>query len=70
MTDRINAVDGGAMIRETAIGGYGKGTFGPSLTLSAMNQESGVKYFLSGSTTIQDKRTSYQVLAKASVPLN
>lgn len=70
LIDRVSATDGNALIRSTALGGCGKGTFGPSLTLSAMDQERGTKYFLNGSTTIQNNRTAYQFILKAAVPLN
>ena len=70
LVDTIYAVTNNVPIRTQTVGDYGRGTLSPSLTLSAMNQETGTKYFISGSATIQNKRTSYQLLLKASIPLN
>lgn len=70
LRDRVTAVDGGGMISTKSIGGYGLGTLSPSLTFSLRHQETGTKYAISFGAALQDKRTSYQGLLKASVPLN
>lgn len=70
ITDTITAVDGGGYVTSKAIAGYGRGTLSPSLTVSAMDQENGMKYFITASSTIQNKRTTYQGLCRLSIPLN
>ncbi|MEI8295202.1 MAG: autotransporter-associated beta strand repeat-containing protein [Alphaproteobacteria bacterium] len=67
LMDTTKSIDG-SMIRSVAISGYGRGAIRPSLTLSAMNQDTRVKYLITGSTTIQSKRTEYHLLCKASFP--
>lgn len=70
LMDVVSAVDGRGMIYSRAIGGYGRNVFGPSLTFSILNQETGTKYFISCASTIQNQRVSYQGLLKVSIPLN
>lgn len=70
LIDTITAVDGSGFIMSRPISGYGRGTLSPSITVSVMNQKTSTKYFVSLAATLQEKRTSYQVLLKAAFPLN